>query len=152
MGWAVSLVGAGLGAGSQLKQGAQDKRTAEANQRLANYQADDELQRGSLEEQQYRRQIAQLIGKQRNEIGTRNVELRGSALNLLQDTAQIGEEDATTIRNNVARSAWGYRNQASEAARWGANKKSNATAAAGSTLLTGAAQSYGQWHESRKST
>jgi hypothetical protein len=39
----------------------------------------------------------------------------GTPLNLLSDTAQIGEEDAQTIRNNAAREAWGYRNQANEA-------------------------------------
>lgn len=149
MGWAIGLIGSGVSAGSSLKQGKQDEADAEANQRLANYQADDALNRGSIEEQQYRRQLAQLIGRQRNEIGARNVELRGSALRLLEDTAMIGEEDAVTIRNNAAREAWSYRNQASEASRWGANQKSNANAAAGSTLLTGAAQAYGSWANSR---
>lgn len=152
MGWAVQLGGALLDAGAKRKQGEVDEKTSEANQRLDNYQADDALNRGSIEEQQYRRQLAQLMGKQRNEVGARNVEMRGSALRLLEDSAMIGEEDATTIRNNAARTAWGYRNNASEAARWGANQKSNANAAAAGTILTGAAQSYGAWKDSRAST
>lgn len=150
MGWATSLVGGLIDAGSKRKQGAQDKETAEANQRLANYQADDALNRGSIEEQQYRRQIAAKIGSQRNTIGTRNVEARGSALRLLEDTAMLGEEDATTIRNNAAREAWGYRNQASEASRWGKSQVSNANAASVGSLLTTGAQAYGQWYSSKK--
>lgn len=152
MGWLVQLGGAALDWGAKRKQGEKDEKTAEANQRLANYQADDALNRGSIEEQRYRRQIAQMIGAQRNAVGSRNVELRGSALRLLEDTAMIGEEDATTIRNNASREAWGYRNQADESARWGANQKANANAAAGASLLTGAAQAYGTWRESRPST
>lgn len=149
MGWAIQLGGAALDAGSKRKQGQQDEKTAEANQRLANYQADDALNRGSIEEQRYRRQIARLVGAVRNEAGARNVEMRGSALSLLEDAAGIGEEDAVTIRNNAAREAWGYRNQASESARWGANARSNANAQAGSSLLTGAAQAYGTWYSAK---
>lgn len=149
MGWAVQLAGVALAANSQRKQGAQDEATARENQRLANIQADDALNRGSIEEQLSRRNFRALMGRQRNEIGARNVELRGSALRLLEDTAQIGEEDAVTIRNNAAREAWGYRNQASGYARLGANQKSNANADAASSLLTGAAQAYGSWRTSR---
>lgn len=145
MGWIVSLVGAGVSAAGSIKQGKIDEETAQHNAQLASYQADDALSRGNVQEMQYRRQLAQLIGKQRNEIGARNVEARGSALDLLEDSAQLGEEDALTIRNDAARQAWGYRNQASEASRFGEQSKLNANARAGSTLLTGAAQSYGQW-------
>lgn len=149
MGWISNLVGGLTSAGGSLKQGKQDEADAEANQRLANYQADDALNRGSIEEQQYRRQIAAMMGAQKNTVGSRNVELRGSALNLLEDTAMLGEEDVTTIRNNAARESWGYRNQANESARWGANQKSNANAAATGTLLTSGAQAYGSWKSSR---
>lgn len=145
MGWIIGLVGAGVSAAGSVKQGKLDEQTAQHNEQLANYQADDALRRGSVEEMQYRRQLAQLIGKQRNEIGTRNVEARGSALSLLEDSAQLGEEDALTIRNDAARQAWGYRNQASEASRTGQQSKLNANTRAGSTLLTGASQAYGQW-------
>lgn len=149
MGWATGLISGGLQAGANKKQGEKDEAAAESQQILANYQADDALNRGSIEEQLSRRNWRTLMGRQRNEIGARNVELRGSALRLLEDSAMMDEEDAVTIRNNAARESWGYRNQANEASAWGKNQKSNANAAATSSLLTGAAQSYGQWYSQK---
>lgn len=149
MGWILNIVGAGAQAASSIRQGKEDEATAKINQQLADYQAQDATQRGAIEEGRFRRQLAQFVGRQRNEIGSRNVELRGSALRLLEDSAQLGEEDALTIRNDAARTAWGYKNQANEAARFGAQSKLNSYGRAGGSLLTGAAQSYGQWRESR---
>jgi len=144
MGWA-QLAGAGMQAAGDIQQGKMDVATAETNRRLAEAQASDALLRGTIEESRYRRQIAQVVGGQKAAFGQRNVAVSGTALDLLSDTAQVGEEDALTIRNNAAREAWGYRNQANEASRWGANQLSNSRAKAGGTLLTAGAQSYGQW-------
>src|SRR5262249_35794370 len=116
---------------------------------LANFQAQDALDRGTLDESRYRRQLAQFIGTQRNEIGARNVEARGSALRMLEDTAQLGEEDAQTIRLDAARQAWGYKNQASEQARIGRQSSLNDFGAAGSSLLTGSGRAYGKWKQSQ---
>jgi hypothetical protein len=73
----------------------------------------------------------------------------GTALDLLGDTAQIGEEDALTIRNNAAREAWGYRNQANEASRWGANQLNNSRGAGIGTLLTAGSKAYQDYREDR---
>jgi len=143
VGW-LQLIGGGIDAAGKLAQGKQDAATGETNRRLGAAQADDALARGSIEEQRYRREIAQIVGAQKATFGARNVTVSGTALDLLSDTAQVGEEDALTIRNNAAREAWGYRNQANEASRWGANQRTNSRAAAGGTLLTSGAQAYGQ--------
>lgn len=139
------LAGAGIDAAGDLEEGKQDAATAETNRRLSVAQANDALLRGSVEERRYRREVAQIVGGQKAAFGQRNVAVSGTALDLLSDTAMVGEEDALTIRNNAAREAWGYRNQANEASRWGANQKSNAYGRAGSTLLTNGAQAYGYW-------
>lgn len=149
MGWAVSLVGTGVDALNKHKQGQLDEETAKANARLANYQADDAIVRGNIEEERFRKRLTGFMGSQRNIIGSRNVEMSGSALKLLEDSAQIGEEDAMTIRNEAAREAWGYRNQASEAARFGRNARSQANLSAGASLLSGGAQAYGMWRDSQ---
>jgi hypothetical protein len=141
----ITLAGTALGAKGQIDQGNADKRTGETNARLAEAQANDALLRGTIEESRYRRQIAQVIGGQKAAFGKRNVAVSGTALDLLSDTAAIGEEDAQTIRNNAARTAWGYKHQANESSRWGANSRSNSQYAAAGTLLTGGAQAYGQW-------
>lgn len=142
----IALAGAALGAVGQMKAGAEAKETAAINAQLAENQSTDALARGGIEEGRYRRQIAQIAGAQRAEIGARNVKGgSGTALDLLSDTAQIGEEDALTIRNESAREAWGYKFQADESRRYGKSAYRNSQYAAGSTLLTGGAQAYGQW-------
>lgn len=139
------LIGAGIGVAGDLEDGKVNAATAETNRRLSVAQANDALLRGSIEEQRYRREIAQVVGGQKAYFGNRNVTVSGTALDLLSDTAQVGEEDALTIRNNAAREAWGYRNQANEASRWGANAQRNAYGRAAGTLLTSGAQAYGYW-------
>lgn len=146
----LQVIGGGIDAAGKISQGKKDAATGETNRRLAMEQANDALLRGSIEETRYRRLIAQVAGAQKAAFGQRNVTASGTALDLLSDTAQLGEEDILTIRNNAAREAWGYRNQANEASRWGANQQSNALSAAGGTLLTSGAQSYGMWGEEWK--
>jgi len=141
----MQLIGGGIDTAGKLQQGKIDEATGETNRRLSEAQANDALLRGSIEESRYRRQIAQVVGGQKAAFGKGNVAVSGTALNLLSDTAQVGEEDAQTIRNNAAREAWGYRNQANEASRWGANQRTNSYGAAGRTLLTAGSQAYGQW-------
>ncbi len=143
-----NLVGSGIQVAGQLAQGKQDAATAETNRRLAEQQANDALLRGTKDEARYRRQIAQVAGQQKADFGARNVAVTGTALDLLSDTAMVGEEDAQTIRNNAAREAWGYRNQASEASRWGANQLNNSRGQAIGTLLTQGSKAYENWRGS----
>lgn len=144
MGWG-QLIGAGIETAGKIGQGKQDEATAETNRRLSEAQAQDALLRGTKDEARYRRQVAFIAGQQKADFGARNVTVSGTPLDILSDTAQIGEEDALTIRNNAAREAWGYRNQASEASRWGANQKANAVGSGIGTLLTSGAKAYSQW-------
>lgn len=141
-----------VGGVAQLAQGFRqesiDKDTARRNEEIGAFQAADATRRGTIEEMRYRRQIAQLLGRQKAEIGARNVEVRGSALDLLEDTAQIGEEDVTTIRNDAARQAWGYRVNANEQANLNRQSGANARNQGIGTALTSGAQAYGQWRQS----
>lgn len=149
MGQIGQLIGAGIDTAGKLDQGKRDAQTAETNQRLANLQAQDALLRGTKDEARYRRQIAMIAGQQRADLGARNVTASGTALDILGDTAMVGEEDLQTIHNNAAREAWGYRNQANEASRWGANQLNNSRGAGLGTLLTAGARAYDQYREDR---
>jgi hypothetical protein len=141
----VALIGVGLSAMGQAQAGAQSEAAAKERALVGEAQADDALARGGMEEQRYRRQVAQIAGTQRAQVGARNVRTSGTALDLFSDTQATANEDALTIRNESAREAWGYRVGADESRRWGKTARSNANWQAGSTLLTGAAQSYGVW-------
>ena len=129
----------------EFKQAGQAKKTGAFNRRLSTFQAQDALLRGVKEEERYRREIAMVAGQQSAEFGARNVAASGTALDILADTAQVGEEDALTIRNNAAREAWGYRMQAKEATRLAKNQATNSYMRAAGTLLTTGAQANGQW-------
>jgi hypothetical protein len=145
---AIPLAVSAIGAAGQMRAGADAKETAALNAQIAGIQAQDSLSRGGVEEDRYRRQIAQIAGAQKSVVASRNVKAgTGTALDLLSDTAQIGEEDALTIRNESARESWGYRFQADESRRYGKSAYRNSQYAAGSTLLTGGAQAYGLWRQ-----
>jgi hypothetical protein len=141
----MSWIGSLIGGAQQFRQADIDKDTQARNKQIGEFQAEDALKRGTIEQERYRRQLVRLIGAQKAEIGARNVEQRGSALDLLEDSAQIGEEDLTQIRNDAARTAWGYRVGASEQSRFYNQSAINNRAGGIGSLLTGAAQAYGQW-------
>jgi hypothetical protein len=138
VGLAIGAVGAIQGANSA-------KNAGKFNKRVGLMQARDAELRGVDEEARYRRELAQIIGAQRAEMGNRNVTASGSALDLLADTAMIGEEDVITIRNNAAREAWGYRMGAQEASRQAKAQSRNILMGGVGSTLTGGAQAYGQW-------
>lgn len=140
-----TLIGGGAQLGSGLRQKQTDEDTARKQKEIGEYQAQDEINTSTIEQMRYRRQVNALMGAQKNEIGARNVEARGSALDLLEDSAQIGEEDLTTIRNNAARQAWGYRTNANEQARVTRQSGRNAAAQGIGSALTSGSQAYGQW-------
>src|SRR5687768_13909599 len=104
--WFVPLIASGISAADQNQAGKEAEAAGKRDALLGELQAEDALDRGGLEEQRYRRQLAQIAGAQKAQIGARNVKRSGTALDLLTDTATIGEEDILTIRNEAAREAW----------------------------------------------
>ena len=91
-----------------------DYRAAVAgnNAILAEQGAKLEEGRGKIEEQQQREKTAQLVGAQRAGYGAAGLDIAGGTPARIQaDTAQIGEVDALTVRNNSMRKAYAYRTQ-----------------------------------------
>jgi hypothetical protein len=108
-----------MAAGGAIKQGQAAKAQARYqsqvernNSQIATWQAQDAVDRGKIAEQRQRLQVARLAGTQRATFGSSGVELSsGSPLDVLMDTAQLGELDALTIRSNAEREAYGFRAQ-----------------------------------------
>lgn len=156
---AFSTIQQGKAAEAQANYQAQ---VADNNAKVARMQAEDALQRGQIEEQQHRRKVQQMLSTQRVGIGASGFDLSDTtSQDILGDTAMFGEYDALTIRNNAAREAWGYRNQASNyTAQAGANRAAgdnamnNAYLSAGTDLLGSATKlSYQQgWGRSSSRT
>jgi hypothetical protein len=128
------------------------------NATLAEWQAQDALQRGARSEQTQRLKTAQLRGTQRARLAANGVALdEGSPLALLQDTDYMGELDANTIRDNAGKEAWGARIQGGNYSRDASMLSDRADAespwgAAGSTLLTGAGSVADSWYRRKMTT
>lgn len=115
-----STVASGVAAaGGAIKQGQAAKAQASYqsavernNATIAGWQAEDATKRGQVAEQRQRLATSRLAGAQRAAFGSSGVELTsGSPLDVLGDTAQLGELDALTIRSNAEREAYGFRAQ-----------------------------------------
>lgn len=114
---AISTValGTGVSAFGQMRSGSDQQNIYNQNAQIADYQAEDALQRGQVNERMMRRQTKQVIGSQRASLASQGVDInKGSALDVQADAAYLGELDALTIRNNAAKEAWGYKVQAND--------------------------------------
>lgn len=98
------------GAEAQKASAKYEADAARRNAGLADLEAAGALRRGADAEARHRLQVAQLAGQQRNAFAANGIALdSGSALDVLGDTAALGELDALTIRLNAEREAWGLR-------------------------------------------
>ncbi len=149
----LSALGTGASFFGQMQQ-------ANATAAAANYQAqvasnnaviqernaEAAIQAGQTEEQNQRRKTAQLEGAARAAIASNGISTTsGTSLDVLGDTAKLGELDALTIRSNAGRTAYNYRVEGmSQTAQAGLDvAKGQAAQSAGaiggmSTLLSGA--------------
>lgn len=122
---------------------------------IAEWQAQDAIKRGDIEEKQQRLKTAHLMGRQRSVLAANGVDVSsGSSLDLLGDTAALGELDALTIRSNAAREAYHYRvqasnSQASSALNTLAGKNARTSSYIGTTrsLLSGGTSMADKWYK-----
>lgn len=119
----VSSANAILGAEQQAQQAAaqQGLRAYQASYQTAvarnaalvsEYSAQDAERRGAAEESRQRRKTSLLLGTQRARFASQGSDLDGSPLDILGDTAALGEEDALASRYQATREAWLQRRQA----------------------------------------
>lgn len=147
-----------LGAAGQIQQGqataAANRYNAqimEMNATLAERKAKDALERGAIEEQRKRQEVARIRGQQTAAFAANGVDLQfGSPLDTIVDTAVMGELDALTIRTNAHRESYDYRMDAVNKRSGAALSRSQADSAvigsiagAGGTVLAGAGKAYG---------
>lgn len=114
-----SLLGTVVGAIGQMQQMKAQAAMADYqaavdrnNKIIAERFAKDARARGSEAEARKRLEVKALLGKQRAVMASRNLALdSGSPLDILADTAQLGELDALTTRTNYERDAIGFEAQ-----------------------------------------
>lgn len=96
-----AVASAAYSANQSHQQGKYQAGVAEYNASLAENEAQQIQAKSAEEENTQRRKTAELLSKQRAQLGASNVDLSsGSALQLQEDTEVLGEADALRIRSN----------------------------------------------------
>lgn len=112
---AMGMMGAGTGMSVMggIQSGKSQKRLNEYNAQVATMQSEDAIARGKDAEERHRENVRRLMGSQRAAWAASGVDVNsGNAVDVVADTASMGELDALMIRHNAAREAWGFQNQA----------------------------------------
>lgn len=137
---------------AQAQQAKYNAAVAKNNQIIANQNAEDALKRGAADEAEQRKKTQLLLGQQRAGFAAQGADLgSGSVLDILGDTAAMGELDALTIRGNAEREARQFRVQGANYAADAQLKRMEARQATtkgyfdmGSSILGGASKLVGQ--------
>jgi hypothetical protein len=122
-----------------LLQGYQAKQTYEYNAAVARQEAKYAKQRSAIEQEQYRRQLAQRVSYQRAVQGKSGT-TGGTNINALERTIREGEYDAELIRYGGDVDAWRAGAAANLYKDSGSKMMGAGAIGAGSTLLTGASR------------
>jgi hypothetical protein len=162
---ALTIASTAMQAYSQQQAGKQAQMTANYNAEINNRNAEaadkaalDATQRGADEAAQVKERARRIAASQRAGAAGGGVSVdSGSALDLLTETAGMGELDALTTLNNAQREAYGFKSQATnQRMQAGAQKlQGDQAASAGKsqafgTILTGGYKAYSQWDELQK--
>lgn len=127
---------------SQKAQAKYQAQVARNNAEVAEWKAEDALDRGRREEARYRLKISNFMGRQRSLLATSGFDANeDDAIDILADTAELGELDALTIRSNAEREAYTQRVNAQNATNQ--SILYDASAAGQSPLLAGATNVFG---------
>lgn len=155
----LSSFGAGMSATAAYTQ-ASNQRAAllaqsqvEANNATLDiWQADDSVTRGQTAASIAELKGGQVKGAQRAGFAANGVDLGGgSAQNVMNSSEFMNAVDVSTLQNNAAREAWGYKMQAAAATQRSVAAKSGADGispwlAAGTSLLTSATSVASKWY------
>lgn len=152
-----SILGTGVSVVGAIMQGQQNQamadyqsKVAENQATVAGYQAKEATRQGAIEEKQQRLRVAQIKGQQRTGFAGAGVTVdSGSSMDILADTAYLGEQDALTIRHNAAMKGWSLKAQAANYSAQsgmysaqGSNAYTSGLINAGGSLLSGAGDAY----------
>lgn len=131
----VYWVAAAIAAGSAYQQGQDKKKAAQADADMKHEQANIAIKQSQEEEAKLHTQSVTQIGAIREGIGASGIKAEGSALDVLQMSAQNAEADAQAIRTNGQRKAWAYNASASMSEMQGAAAERAGNWSAAGTLI-----------------
>ncbi|KIQ60177.1 hypothetical protein RL74_06700 [Pseudomonas fluorescens] len=143
---AISLVGGMMGAQNARQEGAYSAGMLNRNAALKEQAAQESIFAGDTSADWQRVRTGQAVGTQRSVQAANGIDVNsGSAAQLQDDTAMIGELDALTIQNNAAREAYGYRIQADQDRMNAVQTVTNAGNKATGSILGGLGSAFGSF-------
>lgn len=123
----------------------------EINSRFAEVRATEIIEQGDQAAKEHQQKVRQSVGTQRAILAAQGIDIDvGTAADIQEDTAEIGALDATRIKNNAWREAFGYKQesirgkfQAGLTRSAGRFQQSQYNFGAQNTLLTGGIRAIG---------
>lgn len=144
----LGVVGGVQQAQAAKAEGEYAQAVAEENAKIKELQAQQATQIGNIEEERQRRRVRAALATQRATFAASGVDMgSGTALEVLGDTAGMGEADALAIRSNALREAWGFRVGAMDDRAQGRGARMAGRNRAIGTLLTTGAQAAGSFYD-----
>lgn len=129
-------------AGGAIMSGQQQAAASEYNAEVAEQNAVAAKQKAAYEEEAHRQNLKKIMSSQRALYGASGVDIEGSPLLVMEDTAAQGELDALAIRYGGDVAAAQQRSAANLYRMQGRNAKMSGFWNAGSSLLSGASKYY----------
>jgi hypothetical protein len=135
---ASGLYGASEQARAANAQADYSEAMAKINQRFAQSQSEDVLERGREDANRAMRQSRSAMGSQKAGFAAQGIEVNsGTAGEIISQTAEIGARDAARIERNAQLEAWGIRTNSAQAVQQARMQAEGLRNEARSTLVTG---------------
>lgn len=134
---ATSIIGAGVQAMGAMAQANAQASAAEYNAKVAERNATIAKQNAVQEEATKRRETRKVLGSQAAAVGASGLAMQGSPLDVLGETAAMGELDALTIRYNGDNNTESYRQDAQLERMKAKNARTAGAIGAASALIGG---------------
>lgn len=140
IGGAASVVGGISGANAEKEAAKKQQEAAEAQAAVTDMSVIDALTRGAADVGRIRQNASRVISQQRTAYAGAGVDVgQGTATDVLASTRAQSELDVLTAKNNAARQAWGFKEEAYNLRRHGQYARASGESRATGTLLTGVA-------------
>lgn len=132
----MAVAGMAMQAYGQYQEGQDAKKASEYNASISRQEAELARQSGALDAERQRKQTGKIVGTQKTQYGASGVELTGSPLDVMIETAAEGELDARIIEYNANVLAAKGMSQAAYDEKLAGIYERSGMMKAGSTLLT----------------
>lgn len=143
---AIAIGGSLLQAQGQKQSAAFESDMMQQNAGFKRQTAQEILNAGDTSADWQRVRTGQAVGTQRSVQAANGIDVNsGSAAQIQDDTAMLGELDALTIQNNAAREAYGYRVQARQDLLNASQTVQNGKTAAMGSILGGIGSAFGSF-------